>query len=115
MKLVNGMELSSYIENFTNTIPETISDTSKSKSSMKTQSWNVKLDCITFCVRWQEQANFFIKNEYDLLCPSDSAPPRIYGTPRTHKFSSPDRFPKLRQIVSSIGTFNYNLTDLLST
>ena len=35
-----------------------------------------------------------------------------------HKFSSSDSFPKLRLIVSSIGTFNYNLArflcDLLS-
>ena len=49
---------------------------------------------------------------------SGSAPPRIYGAPKTHKFSSSDSFPKLRPIVSSIGTFNYNLVrflcDLLS-
>ena len=36
-----------------------------------------------------------------------------------HKFSSSDSFPKLRPIVSSIGTFNYNLSpffcDLLSS
>ena len=36
-----------------------------------------------------------------------------------HKFSSSDSFPKLRSIVSSIGTFNYNhlarfICDLLS-
>ena len=30
-----------------------------------------------------------------------------------HKFSSSDSFPKLRQIVSSIGTFNYNLARFL--
>ena len=40
------------------------------------------------------------------------------GTPQMHKFSSSDSFPKLRPIVSSIGTFNYNLArflcDLLS-
>ena len=30
-----------------------------------------------------------------------------------HKFSSSDSFPKLRPIVSSIGTFNYNLARLL--
>ena len=46
------------------------------------------------------------------------APACIYGTPQMHKFSSSDSFPKLRLIVSSIGTFNYNLArffyDLLS-
>ena len=52
------------------------------------------------------------------MYPSGSAPARIYGTPKMHKLSSSDSFPKLRLIVSSIGTFNYNLArflrDLLS-
>ena len=52
------------------------------------------------------------------MYPSGSAPARIYGTPKMHKFSSSDSFLKLRLIVSSIGTFNYNLArflcDLLS-
>ena len=52
------------------------------------------------------------------MYPSGSTPARIYGAPKTHKFSSSDLFPKLRPIVSSIGTFNYNLSrflcDLLS-
>ena len=49
---------------------------------------------------------------------SSSAPARVYGTPKMHKFSSSDSFPKFCPIVSSIGTFNYNLArflcDLLS-
>ena len=56
--------------------------------------------------------------EYDKLYPSGSAPARIYGTPKMHKFSSRDSFSKLRRIVLSIGTFNCNLArflcDLLS-
>ena len=52
------------------------------------------------------------------MYPSGSAPARIYGTPKMHKFFFSDSFPKLRPIVSSIGTFNYNLArffcDLLS-
>ena len=52
------------------------------------------------------------------MYPSGSAPARIYDTPKMHKFSSSDSFPKLCPIVSSIGTFNYNLArflcDLLS-
>ena len=50
--------------------------------------------------------------------PSGSAPARTYGTPKTHKFSSSDTFPKLHPVVSSIGTLNYDLArffcDLLS-
>ena len=49
---------------------------------------------------------------------SGSAPARIYGTPKMHKFSPSDLFPKRRPIVSSIGNFNYNvarfLCDILS-
>ena len=65
-----------------------------------------------------KQKNFFNENEYDKLYPSGSAPARIYGTPKIHKFSPSDSFPKLCPIVSCIGTFNYNLAcflcDLLS-
>ena len=60
----------------------------------------------------------FNEIEYDKLFPSGSAPARIYSTPKMHKFSSSDSYPKLRLIVSSIDTFNYNLArflcDLLS-
>ena len=44
---------------------------------------------------------------------SGSAPARIYGTPKMHKFPSSGSFPKLRPIVLSIGTFNYNLARFL--
>ena len=47
--------------------------------------------------------------KYGKLYLSGSAPARIYGTPKMHKFSSSDSFPRLHPIVSSIGTFNYEL------
>ena len=62
---------------------------------------------INFYVSWNKK--FFNEIEYDKLYTSGSAPARIYGTPKMHKFSSSDLFPKLRPIVLSIGTFNYNL------
>ena len=62
------------------------------------------------------QKNFFNENEYDKLYPF--GPSRIYSTPKMHKFSSSDTFPKLCRIVSSIGIFDYDLAfflcDLLS-
>ena len=65
-----------------------------------------------------KQKTFFNEIEYEKLHPSGSAPVRIYGTLKMYKFSSGDSFPKLRPIVSSIGTFDYNLArflcDLLS-
>ena len=44
---------------------------------------------------------------------SGSAPACIYGTPKMHKFSSTNSFPKLCLIVSSVVTFNYNLACFL--
>ena len=64
-----------------------------------------------------KQKNFFNENVYDELHPSGSAPARIHGTPKMHKFSASDTFNKLCLIVSSIGTFNYLacfICDLLS-
>ena len=65
-----------------------------------------------------KKKNFCNEIEYDKLHPSGSAPARICGTPKMHKFSSSDLFPKLCPIVSSIGAFNYHLArflcDLLS-
>ena len=58
-----------------------------------------------------KQKNFFNEIEYDKLYPLGSA--RIYGTPKMHKFSSSDSFPRLHPIVSSMGTFNYNLPSFL--
>ena len=60
-----------------------------------------------------KQKNIFRKIEYDKLYPSGSAPAPIYGTPKIHKFLSSDSFPKLCLIVSSVGTFNYNLIRFL--
>ena len=47
------------------------------------------------------------------MYPPGSAPAHIYSTSQMHKFSSSDSFPKFRLIVSSIGTFNYNLACFL--
>ena len=65
-----------------------------------------------------KQKKLFNEIKYDKLYSSGSVPARIYVTPKMHKFSSSDSFPKLHPIVSFIGTFNYNLArflcDLLS-
>ena len=70
-------------------------------------------------LRKLKQKNLFNEIEYDKLYPSCSAPARVYGTHKMHKLSSSNSFPKLRPIVSSIGTFHYNfdrfLSDLLSS
>ena len=100
------------LQNFRNAIEEVISDTSKLKTLVKTQPSNAKLHCNTFYVICNKK-NFFNEIEYDKLHPSDSAPARIYGTPKMQKFSSSDSLPKLRPIVSPVGTFNYNFACFL--
>ena len=65
-------------------------------------------------LRKLKQKNFFNLIEYDKLYPSGSPPGCIYGTPKIQNFSPSDSFPKLRPIVSSIATFNYDLCGLLS-
>ena len=64
-------------------------------------------------LRKLKQKNFINEIEYYKSYPSDSDPARIYGFPKMHKFSSSNSFPKLCPIVSSIGTFNYNIARFL--
>ena len=102
---------------FNNVIEKIISDTSKFERLNEDPTLKREASLQRFLCKLK-QKNFFNEIEYDKLYPSGSAPARIYGTPKMHKFSSSDSFPKCRPIVSSIGTFNYNLArfvcDLLS-
>ena len=50
---------------------------------------------------------------YDSIYPNGSQPARIYGLPKLHKLRDPTSTPPFRPIVSSIGTYNYNLAKLL--
>ena len=97
---------------YDNAIEEIISDTSKFEKFNEDPTLKREASVQRF-LRKLKQKNFFNDNEYDKLYPSDSAPARIYGTPKMHKFSSSDSFPKLRPIVSSMGTFNYHLARFL--
>ena len=102
---------------YNNAIDKIISDSCKFEKLNEDPTLKREASLQRF-LRKLKQKNFFNEIEYDKLYPSGSAPACIYGTPKMHKFSSSDSFPKLRLIVSSIGTFNYNLArylcDLLS-
>ena len=97
---------------YNNTIEEIISDTSKFEKLNEDPTLKRKASLQCF-LRKLKQKNFFNNNKYDKLYPSGSAPACIYGTPKMHKFPSSDSFPKLCLIISSIGTFNYNLPRFL--
>ena len=102
---------------YDNAIKEIISDTSKFEKLNEDPTLKREASLQRF-LRKMKQKIFFNENEHDKLYSAGSAPARIYGTPKMHKFPSSDSFPTLRPIVSSIGTFNYNLArflcDLLS-
>ena len=64
-------------------------------------------------LRKLKKNGFFNDAEYSKIYPKGTNPARIYGLPKMHKFKETDSFPKFRPIVSSIGTFNYNLSKFL--
>ena len=94
---------------YNNAIEEIISGTSKYENLNEDPTLKPDASLQRF-LRKLKQRKFFQEIEYDKLYPSGSPPARIHGTPKIHKFSSSDSFPKLPPIVSSIATFNYNLS-----
>ena len=53
--------------------------------------------------------------EYSSLHLKGTKPVWIYGTPEIHNAFWPGSFPPFRLIVSSIGTYNYNLAQCLGS
>ena len=51
--------------------------------------------------------------EYEKIFPSGSSAAKNYGSPKMHKPFDPNCLPNFRPIVSSIGTYNYNLSKYL--
>ena len=51
--------------------------------------------------------------EYEKIYPSGSSAAKNYGSPKMHKPFDPNCLPNFRPIVSSIGTYNYNLSKYL--
>ena len=90
---------------YNNAIEETIPHTSKFEKLNEDPALKREASLQRFLGKLK-QKNFFNEIEYDKLYSSGSAPARIYGTLKMHKFSSSDSFPKLRPIASSIDTFN---------
>ena len=93
-----------------NAVQEIISDTSKFEKLNEDPTLKREASLQRF-LRKLKHKNLFNENEYNKLYPS--SPARIYGTPKMHKFPSSDLFLRVRPIVSSIDTFNYNLARFL--
>ena len=64
-------------------------------------------------LRKLKKDGFLSDNIYNEIYPSGSLPARIYGLPKLHKLSPNHPTLKVRPIVSSISTYNYNLAKYL--
>ena len=67
-------------------------------------------------LRSMKNKNIFTKETYEKIYPSGSKPVFIYGTPKIHKLKHKNiNDLSLHPIISSIGTYNYNLAKFLSS
>ena len=82
---------------YNNAVEKIISDTPKFKRLSEDQTLKCEASLQRFLRKLKK--NFFNEIRCDKLYPSGSAPARIYGIPKMHKFSPSDSFPKLRPIV----------------
>ena len=60
-------------------------------------------------LRSLKNTSFFSDGLYEKLYPTGSQPARMYGLPKLHKVKAGCTSVPFRPIVSSIGTYNYNL------
>ena len=61
--------------------------------------------------KWRRIKQNLNNADYKFIYPLVVA--KIYGTPKMHKLTDSDSFPKFRPIFPSVGTFNYNLSEYL--
>ena len=64
-------------------------------------------------LRELKKKQFLDDATYERIYQSGSQPSRLYSTPKVHKIKSNSEVPSFRPIVSSIGSFNYNLSRFL--
>ena len=65
------------------------------------------------CLWRLNNKGYFDESVYDYIYPAGSLPPRLYGTPKTHKIKEKSDIPHLRPIVSLINSYNYNFASYL--
>ena len=92
---------------------EIINDSTKLKKLKDNPTLNRKGQ-LQRLLRKIKDKNLFDENAYKKIYPCGSKSATIYGLPKTHKmlFDSDDF--SLRPIISSIGTYNYNLAKFLT-
>ena len=58
--------------------------------------------------------NLYDENSYKKIYPCNSTPVNVYSLPKTHKMLFDTGDFSFRSIISSIGTYNYNLAKFLT-
>lgn len=66
-------------------------------------------------IREINKKNILNNTEYSNLNLKDSKPAWLYGATKIYKAFLPDSLPPFQAFVSSIGTYNYNLTQYLGS
>ena len=61
-----------------------------------------------------KKKGFFTPTDYEKIYPSGSSVARAYGLPKIHKLKSSSDKLKLRPIISSLKTYNYELSSFLA-
>ena len=94
-------------------IKEIISDKSKFKELPEDATIKREAKLQRFLRTLKNEKEFLKDTDYKFIYPSGSAPATTYGTPKMHKLTDSDSFPKLRPTVSSVLIYNYNLAKYL--
>ena len=92
---------------------ELFNDTTKFKVLCKdlTKTREIKLQKALVSLK---KKGYFSQTEYEKVYPSGSSVARAYGLPKIHKLKSKTDKLKVRPIVSSIKTYNYELSSFLA-
>ena len=98
---------------YINMMHDIIKDTTKFKllNNDMTLSRESKLKRFLLSLK---KKGFFNISDYDKIYPSGSTVARAYGLPKMHKLNSSNDKLKLRPIISSINTYNYELSSFLA-
>ena len=98
---------------YNQSISNILSDTTKFKKLSSDPTLHREAKLQRFLRKLKKQGFFENNDSYFNVYPKGSHPARIYGLPKLHKVRNPGSPPPFRPIVSSIGTYNYNLAKFL--
>ena len=98
---------------YDNAIKEIISDKTQLKELPKDVTLKREAMLQRFLQTLKNEKKCLNDVDYKSIYPSGFALAQIYGTLKINKFTDSDSFPKLRAIVSSVGTLNYSLAKYL--